>query len=83
MKGGEAHSSLAPVPSAELRVAIIAFRNALADAVRVVQVRKRLRDAVVKDTGPTEIEETQPAAESGDTDGMGAVDDGGGWQVVR
>lgn len=37
-------SSLAPVPSAELRGAIDSFRAALGEAVRLVQARKKVFD---------------------------------------
>ncbi len=57
-------STLAPVPSAELRSAINAFRAALGEVVRVVQARKKVFDVhdediiVTLDTDNSDIEPT-------------------------
>lgn len=46
-------STVAPVPSAELRAAIEAFRGALAEAVKLVQARARVAEAKLDDTNST------------------------------
>lgn len=42
-------STAAPVPSAELRAAIEAFRGALREAVKLVQAREKVAGATVVD----------------------------------
>ena len=62
MKAGKMNSPLAPLPSGELRKAIIAFRQALTEAVAVVNVRKRLSTMNVQrntDAGDIATEEEE------------------------
>lgn len=58
-------STAAPIPSAELRAAIEAFRGALREAVKLVQARAKVAEATVVDA---DVKEEQGGdAEEGGT----------------
>lgn len=60
-------STAAPVPSAELRAAIDAFRGALTEAVRLVQARAKV-------TGATVVDADNKGEGNGEHDGNGEGD---------
>lgn len=63
-------SSLAPLPSPELRSAIAAFRNALVQAVDCVNARKRLQDVDIDAIEPSQtLQEPLKGDDTGLVDG--------------